>query len=113
MAQISESNRYLTWIGNRNTSANCQMYHATIRAPRRNENVKEEIHRIFSSFQMAFESMVWIAFTRLSYYLRLFLAMLVALHFTPVSESVSGSYFRTSVASRLASLLPKNGVVGR
>ena len=33
-----------------------------------------------------------------------FLATLVALHFTPVSESVSGSYFRTSVASRLASL---------
>ena len=34
-----------------------------------------------------------------------FLATLVALHFTPVSESVSGSAeFRTSVASRLASL---------
>ena len=36
----------------------------------------------------------------------LFLATLVALHFTPVSESVSGSAeFRTSVAPRLASLL--------
>ena len=35
----------------------------------------------------------------------MFLATLVALHFTPVSESVSGSAeFRTSVASRLASL---------
>ena len=34
-----------------------------------------------------------------------FLATLVALHFTPVSESVSGSAeFRTSVAPRLASL---------
>ena len=39
----------------------------------------------------------------------LFLATLVALHFTPVSESVSGSAeFRTSVASRLASLLILN-----
>ena len=36
----------------------------------------------------------------------MFLATLVALHFTPVSESVSGSAeFRTSVAPRLASLL--------
>ena len=35
-------------------------------------------------------------------YLFFFLATIVALHFTPVSEWVSG--FRTSVASRLASL---------
>ena len=36
----------------------------------------------------------------------LFLATLVALHFTPVSKSVSQSAeFRTSVASRLSSLL--------
>ena len=35
----------------------------------------------------------------------IFLATLVALHFTPVSKSVGGSAeFRTSVASRLASL---------
>ena len=34
----------------------------------------------------------------------LFLAMLVALHFTPVSDSVSGLQFRTSLAMRLASL---------
>ena len=40
-----------------------------------------------------------------SYSLTLFLATLVALHFTPVSKWVSESAeFRTSVASRLASL---------
>ena len=40
-----------------------------------------------------------------SYMYRVFLATLVALHFTPVSESVSEwAEFRTSVASRLASL---------
>ena len=33
-----------------------------------------------------------------------FLATLVALHLTPVSQSVAGQSFKTSVASRLASL---------
>ena len=36
-----------------------------------------------------------------------YLATLVAPQFTPVSERLGGSYFRTSVASRLASLFYK------